>query len=673
MVADLGDGLPSSVEEVFLYRSPTAKLGDVASFFNDDGIHGRELWRTDGTESGTFLLRDLCPGACGAVPLADPRQIAVAGDRVVFLADDGTHGVELGVTDGTADGTKLLADLRPGLFSSRPSTLVSAGPAAYFTADAGAHGRQLWVTDGTPDGTSRPTGDASGTLGGIGCAADLGGVLLFAPGSPESPGLWRSDGTPAGTYRLAAVETPQQNSAWWAPFGVVGSRLLFAGAPLGSFESTRWVSDGTPGGTHELASIQDPLDFAVGDGIAYFSDGALPRRLWRTDGTLEGTVAIPLPEELLLLYFTPRAVTPDGRLLFVAPDDEHGAEPWITDGVSTSLVADVHPGTESSVALDPLSFFLSNGPFFAAASEALVFYANAGVNGYELRTTDGTESGTALLADLTPGPESTALDYQHSLFPQTLLGGSLLLRLRSPTSRTLHKTDGTPGGTVSISTLGEQHAALTLFRDEAAGFSSSSIPDCFAPWASGLFFAAQTRELGVEPWLSDGTPGNTQLVADLRPGPWWSFPFFCTPFRGSVLFNAGVSNGVESISGVWAFPAPGAALEPIHEGGALPFAGTAILDERLFSGAYDGLFSTDGTPGGTSPVLLSDVLSIGALGVSGGLLFVAAEQLASDGTPGGLFPVRPPELGGPVSPNVFTPFGERVLFPAWNEGIGSEL
>ena len=39
-----------------------AVLDNVAYFVADDGIHGNEFWRSDGTAAGTYMVKDIVPG-----------------------------------------------------------------------------------------------------------------------------------------------------------------------------------------------------------------------------------------------------------------------------------------------------------------------------------------------------------------------------------------------------------------------------------------------------------------------------------------------------------------------------------------------------------------------------------------------------------------------------------
>ncbi|WP_002627827.1 ELWxxDGT repeat protein [Cystobacter fuscus] len=73
---------------------PTPLLGlpeGLLFFRAKDGVHGSEPWVTDGTASGTRMVADIAPGARSSAP----RELTRSGDAIVFSADDGTHGAEL--------------------------------------------------------------------------------------------------------------------------------------------------------------------------------------------------------------------------------------------------------------------------------------------------------------------------------------------------------------------------------------------------------------------------------------------------------------------------------------------------------------------------------------------------------------------------------------------------
>lgn len=130
---------------------PLGLISDVVIFAATDGVHGHELWRSDGTHSGTAMVRDIRPGRRGGIAWTDPA--AVLGDVILFTADDGEHGAELWRTDGTDDGTSMVRDIRPGPEGSVPGTLAVFDELVYFLADDGVHGRELWRSDGTAEGT----------------------------------------------------------------------------------------------------------------------------------------------------------------------------------------------------------------------------------------------------------------------------------------------------------------------------------------------------------------------------------------------------------------------------------------------------------------------------------------------------------------------------------------
>ena len=129
------------------YPETALRIGDAAIlWFNTGGRH--EVWRSDGSDEGTTLLR--------AFPhRSDWREWVLRADGgAYFTADDGEHGRELWRIDGTADGTTLFADVAPGPTGADPEPVGVVAGMVFFIADGPKRSRALWVSDGTEDGTT---------------------------------------------------------------------------------------------------------------------------------------------------------------------------------------------------------------------------------------------------------------------------------------------------------------------------------------------------------------------------------------------------------------------------------------------------------------------------------------------------------------------------------------
>ena len=122
--------------------SDSAALGDYLYFQADDGTHGDELWRTNGTT--TTLVEDINTGSNNS----NPENFAALGDYLYFQADDGTNGYELWRTNGTEAGTTLVENIRSGGAGSYPDYFTALGDYLYFQANDGTT-LGLWRTDGT--------------------------------------------------------------------------------------------------------------------------------------------------------------------------------------------------------------------------------------------------------------------------------------------------------------------------------------------------------------------------------------------------------------------------------------------------------------------------------------------------------------------------------------------
>ena len=100
---------------------------------------GEELWRSDGTAEGTYMVKDIDPTG-----VSHPVAAAFVNGLYFFMADDGRFGRELWVTDGSPQGTLMVSDLTAGKRGSSVDSLVELDGDIYFVQSGGGNARQLW-------------------------------------------------------------------------------------------------------------------------------------------------------------------------------------------------------------------------------------------------------------------------------------------------------------------------------------------------------------------------------------------------------------------------------------------------------------------------------------------------------------------------------------------------
>ncbi|MCS7062052.1 MAG: hypothetical protein RMN25_12935 [Anaerolineae bacterium] len=708
LVKDINPG-PAHSSPMWL----TAMSGTLY-FQASDGVRGFELWASDGTPEGTRLVRDLFTSDdCAAPPCSSsPDQLLAAGDRLFFTADDGVHGREMWVSDGTPEGTRMVADIFPGLCGSRPCAsapreMTLVGDIVFFNADS-PQGRQLWKTDGTPAGTAlvRQIGTAASGPGPA-HMVNLNGLLIFnADDGAHGAELWRSDGTYTGTFMLKDIypgvnSYGNPNSSHPAMMTLGAEGVVYFCADDGTHGREVWRTDGTPDGTWRVADIRpsvessDPQLMLFSNGLLFLiADGGngAGRELWVTDGSASGTRFVkdirpgtcysryppysPYPCSAFYDpysgYETRFAALPDGRAVFRANDGVHGYEVWVSDGAltGTRLLKDLAIPLSSSA---PQHLTDLNG--------LLIFAASTAEHGQELWRSDGTPTGTLLVKDILPGAGSAAP------WELVALNGMVFFAAEDGAyGRELWISDGTPTGTTLLKDI---YTGTT----GSLGYANSSYPSNLTAMNGRLFFSANDGAHGAELWTSNGTPDGTRMVRDILPGAMGSGPGNFAVASGVLFFTAGDDQHGTELWRSDGTPQGTSMVRDINPGAAgSDIAWMTEVSGVLFFRANDGahgweLWRSDGTPIGT--YMLQDIVpGAGHPGISNlvradGLLFFVADDGAhgaelwmSDGTAEGtrmvadIFPGQPGALG--FAPELVAA-GSVVYFRAGDGLHGMEL
>ena len=363
------------------------------------------LWTSDGTPSGTLPIVELPK----APERFFPQFIGPVGSRQLFTVvymkeEDDEETPEIWGTDGTAQGTQLVATLPLGAFFNQ-WTPWNGKLLFSYDHDAGLGGCSLAVTDGTAAGTREILfGDSS-----FFCDVSLvplGTHFLYLDATSTITRLLLSDGTAAGTLPIATFEGLYD----WAPVRI-GNTIFFA---LSSQSSSQvWQTDGTAAGTRLASPLTSVSDLHAFQGSLYLT-APLPDDSSGARGLFQirpGSAPVLLAEVLRVSwpFNPPLQFAPAGdRLLFALEDRDTGFEIWATDGTPAGtrrirsferLPGDPFPEAEALI----------------SAGDRVFFAASDGVHGRELWQSDGTPEGTRMVADLAPGGYS-AIPTPSTLF-----------------------------------------------------------------------------------------------------------------------------------------------------------------------------------------------------------------------------------------------------------------
>lgn len=648
------------------YGQTFAVLKDVSYFSADNGKDGVELWRSDGTTAGTFMVKDINPGSAAS----NVSSIIVANNKLFFTASTDYSGQEMWTSDGTAGGTVLLKDINSGSLGSNPNQLTDVNGKVFFVT-GNFYDSRLWSTDGTDAGTQMVK-DLS--FNGAGANYDplqltaVNNTLFFSVYSNTvGRELWRSDGTEAGTYMVKDI------------------------FPNGGYDD----------GPEQLTAYNNQLYFSANDGTG--------RKLWISDGTAANTTPAPGNNSVLIqpayFFFLQPFTIFKNKLVFPGFTPSTGWELFKYDPAAGAVaVKNITPGTGNTnllsnqlVSLNDLLYFsfkdssgntllwksTGNGGGTSQvvnlgqadsynlfnANGTLLFDVRTEATGYELWKSDGTAAGTSIVKDIYEGAVSS------NPYNNTNCNGVVLFKARSEkTGLELWKTDGTAAGTM-------------LVKDVNKTTTSGSRPGYITTFNNSVVFNAYRPDKGNELWKSDGTAAGTSIIKELIPGENSAYPrdiivkdnwiyFTANASTGFALYRSnGTASGTKSII---------SSINGYINTYFIADNGTIYYYIYNYATSLNQLWKTDGTAAGN--VLLKDNLSIntyydfekgknnGIVSMGNVIYFAASDNTSglgtelwkSDGTPAGTSAINDIYPGGSSYPNNLIVYNNNIFFAAYN-------
>ena len=405
----------------------------IILFVGNDGVHGNELWRTDGTSSGTWIVKDIRTGTQSSgltLNFAEKKAVYHNGD-IIFTANDGVHGTELWSTDGTSEGTTLYEDLSPGVQGSNPNQLTIHNGNLHVSATIDSVNTLASVT---PFMVTTSCYDTEGNYGPT--YTDVNNLYQSPNGITSHNGtltfITKLDGV--GNFQLVSSADPFNEC-------LLPTKGFTNGVDLSSFTlpvlKEEVYFSGNTGSAHELWKIDSnqnmqligafssspTFNTEVGTSIShngyllFSADSGSGYELHSTDGNPAGTSIVEDIYSGSTGSNPSQFVISAGEVFFTAEAANTGNELYkisypSSGGVTTTIVTDIAGGSQSGVpgTVSPLVY--GNG---------LLFIGYNAATGSEIWTTTGTASTTNIFLDLTTTPYG-------GMAPMAIINGKLVMK-----------------------------------------------------------------------------------------------------------------------------------------------------------------------------------------------------------------------------------------------------
>jgi len=384
----------SAIANLYSYK------GEVYFRATDGTSIGKELYKiaADGTVQ---LVKDINTDPSDATPDGNPKNFFEYNGLLYFNANDGDvsadkHKTELWVTDGSAGGTQMIADIFPGggtFNGSDPQQMFVFNGKLYFQAKSSMTTAEFWRYDGINPPKQITSIRADGLAVPIYPTVDeANGKTYFkvSVGAYEL-GILNADETWQVIDMNPGTTLSDHGFDGSTPGKLYHGKFYFDG-DNGTSGDELFVSDGTIEGTKLVKDIftggnSDPRGFVIYNDELYFlvNTTASCVQLWKSDGTEAGTVKVAEPFaggnaaiDFLTVY--------NGKLYFSATDGINGSEIWTYDGTTAAMLKDIN--TTAGAGSNPKGFKEVDGLLFFVATDG---------SGDKLWVTNGTAEYTKSL------------------------------------------------------------------------------------------------------------------------------------------------------------------------------------------------------------------------------------------------------------------------------------
>lgn len=628
------------LKEFVIIHPPTVS-GSSVYFAADDGTgSGMELWKSNGTASGTVKVKDIFPGPASS----EPRNITVVNATTTyFSANDGNHGRELWKTNGTSSGTTIVKDILKGKSSSNPTSICAVGNMVFFAARDGQNGNELWKSDNTTDGTLmvkniNPIVRASSNPQFL---TEVSGKLYFrASNGTSGTELYKSNGTNDGTSLLKDVRVGSRSGSIRNLIDVNGT--LFFTANDGIHGDELWKSKGTTGSTTIVKDLNpgaggsnntSPDGFAMGNftnvnGTLFFTAGKGAKEAFfvRSDGTQAGTYRVADMKGVGYNRLQPGFTYLNGVVYyFNTITDVNGYDQYYLFRV------DLKGNDLGALRQYRIPGFLSEEFVQDIVSfDDILLTSNLNDNGWDILRQSPTGETTVLQAGQGPTGSSS---------PDRMVRVGDLIYFSTTTFwpdpnvvYELWRTDGTPNGTLRIFGFIPDHYEMLAVGNKLFFTSGSELYVTEGQGAAALVITTDpdpnlaphglTNINGVvyfynssgELWKSDGTMAGTSQVKVLNK------ILSITNVEGKAfVLNETSAGGLE----LWRTNTTGLIrVKVLRQGNAIrsEYNPTTSIDNHFFFVANDGLhgnelWRSDGTPLGTT--MVTDLNTTDSLNANG--------------------------------------------------------